>query len=407
MKKFLVFLIFVIVLAGAGWYFFLRPDVPPDLPDISSHSSGFDFESTPSSRPSRPELEEPETFRAEESEETKPEPAPAFSGYYYSLLTDEERRLYATLLESVNRMDSVLEMDYVDTDTIWYAFVALLNDNPALFWVENGLSYTTHTRNDVPVRVEVYFTYNLPDLNEVSAAQSAIDGYKASFMEGVTSSMTEVDKTLYTYEYLIRNTEYVKGIANDQNIQSIFLDGKSVCTGYAKATQYLLQELGIPCIFVSGYAEGEGSHAWNMVQLGGNYYWLDTTWGDPIVTDGNIKDNLTYDYFLVTDSELRITHVADTEYALPACTATAYNYYNVTGRMLSSYDFDAVSQIITQDYAQGLSKSTFRFASAGEFRAAISHLVEQSAIFDVLREFGYNQYSYSVNEDLNIITINF
>ena len=58
------------------------------------------------------------------------------------------------------------------------------------------------------------------------------------------------------------------GRNKNQNIISVFLNKKTVCQGYANATQYLLTLLGIPAVVVTGTAEGD-THAWNLVQLDG------------------------------------------------------------------------------------------------------------------------------------------
>lgn len=61
------------------------------------------------------------------------------------------------------------------------------------------------------------------------------------------------------------------------DIRGAFIDHKAICGGYSKGYEYLLQRLGIEVIWVNGYAGGP--HAWNFVNLYGNWYLSDTTWG--------------------------------------------------------------------------------------------------------------------------------
>ena len=63
---------------------------------------------------------------------------------------------------------------------------------------------------------------------------------------------------------------------------------KAVCQGYAELFQALCHSQGIRCELVPGYSKGltvneqdftRGDHAWNAVQLEGQWYLLDVTWG--------------------------------------------------------------------------------------------------------------------------------
>lgn len=56
-------------------------------------------------------------------------------------------------------------------------------------------------------------------------------------------------------------------------------DGETVCQGYAETFKYIMDELGIPCLLISGSA-GEGCHAWNEVYYNGEWKVVDTTWND-------------------------------------------------------------------------------------------------------------------------------
>ncbi len=74
--------------------------------------------------------------------------------------------------------------------------------------------------------------------------------------------------------------EYQTG-EDDQSIAGVFWKKSAVCAGYAGAVQYLLERLDIPCIYVDGSTKGstEG-HAWDIVKIGQEYYYVDATNGD-------------------------------------------------------------------------------------------------------------------------------
>ncbi len=80
----------------------------------------------------------------------------------------------------------------------------------------------------------------------------------------------------------------------------------------------LMKAAGIPSEYVTGYAEG--SHAWNIIQIDGAWYHVDTTWDDPTNKGG---DYIRYDYFLKSDTYMRRDHSNWT--ASHTCTSTKYD----------------------------------------------------------------------------------
>ncbi len=55
--------------------------------------------------------------------------------------------------------------------------------------------------------------------------------------------------------------------------------GSTVCTGYAMAFKSVCDRLGLPCWVVSGFTEDTG-HAWNMVLIDGETWYMDCTFAD-------------------------------------------------------------------------------------------------------------------------------
>lgn len=67
----------------------------------------------------------------------------------------------------------------------------------------------------------------------------------------------------------------------DQSWKNVLESGTCVCNGYAQLMQYFCYKLGIKCDWISNpedmiFAEG---HAWNIVEINGEHYHLDATWG--------------------------------------------------------------------------------------------------------------------------------
>ena len=115
---------------------------------------------------------------------------------------------------------------------------------------------------------------------------------------------------------LINKVDYDKNANYNQSAYSAIIVGKSVCAGYARAFQLIMQKLNIPTYYVLGFAKED--HAWTIVKLSGEYYNIDLTWDD---TGGVFK------HFNLTDSEMAITHKREgISKKLPNCNYTTYRF---------------------------------------------------------------------------------
>ena len=155
--------------------------------------------------------------------------------------------------------------------------------------------------------------------------------------------MPDYMKELRIHDWLVNHNRYNTqdtSAAESHMAYSALVSGKPVCQGYAEACLVLFQAAGIPVTYVAGDgydSEGNGgSHAWNCVQIQGNWYNLDVTWDDPINPDGS--DSIRYDYFNVTDSQLGQDHTWDRSTA-PQCNATIMNYDQVRALVDSDYSY--------------------------------------------------------------------
>lgn len=79
-----------------------------------------------------------------------------------------------------------------------------------------------------------------------------------------------------------------------------------MCEGYARAFQLLLNVRGINNLFVTGQGANT-DHAWNLVEIDGEWYWFDLTYDD--TSDYNW--GITHDYFCATDEKFLKNHTVD------------------------------------------------------------------------------------------------
>ncbi|MHB1483856.1 MAG: transglutaminase domain-containing protein [Saccharofermentanales bacterium] len=90
---------------------------------------------------------------------------------------------------------------------------------------------------------------------------------------------------------------------------------RGVCQAYSMYGYIMLKEAGFNAITVEGTAGG-GAHAWNMAQVGANWYHIDFTWDDPISVNNPLPyvkrqkgaGNSSENYLLRSDAEISINH---------------------------------------------------------------------------------------------------
>ena len=238
-----------------------------------------------------------------------------------------------------------------DFQTVWNAFLA---DNPQYFWLAQC---DTISSGGKVTAVEPYYDF-IFTADELPAAKAAFDAATAKALSGITNDMSQYEIELYLHDYLVNNVKYVNGTSNTNNAYGALVNGQAVCEGYADAFQYLLTQAGISSCVVTGTSKGEG-HAWNLVKIDGEYYYVDVTWDD----QDNGKN--FYAYFNVTTAQLEEDHTIIPEfYTPPICTATAANYFTVNGGKIESGDIDTICRMMD---AGNLTARVYVTGDADEF----------------------------------------
>ena len=331
--------------------------------------------------------------------------------YCQQQLSGAELELYLRVLDAVQNAEPTITETSFDRDTLSRMVDYVRADYPELFWLLGTDTLTTTMIGGVPTEITLTFRYSI-DAADLPAATAQVEAAAQECLSGIDPAWSDYDKIKAVYDWIVRRTEYDPD-ANDQSLYTVLVSGRGVCAGYAKATQYLLNQLGIPCTYVTGTVRGAG-HGWNLVWAEGAWYYLDPTWGDPLFSDGEQDpDYVSYNYFCVTTDELFRTHTPDDLFPLPVCTATACNYFVRSGLLLDGYDYDAVLEILRQAVNEGRD-ATIRFSSAQALEQADHALTGEYKLFDMLKEIDGGSgvldtsvIHHSVDEELNIFNVYF
>ncbi len=301
-------------------------------------------------------------------------------------LSIKEQEVYDLLARAAENYDEEPVQVEASSDQVRRSLLALRIDHPEYYWFDGEATYASASVPLLGDSTSVTLTYTM-DRDTARSYLPQVEAYTQDCLASIADAGTDYDRILGVYRYIIEHTDYVQQV-QDQSMICAMTQHQATCAGYARAFQYLMLKLNIPCTLILGTGSGGESHGWNAVQCDGEWYQVDVTWGDPVDENGAPGTSLDYTYFMITDWEMYRDHTPDHDIPAPTCTATADNYYRRAGRQLASWDSLQYESIIRSAAAQGESWVTVRFDRQGDYDTALRALIDQGGIMTVLENCG-------------------
>ena len=371
--KFFIFLLLVFLVSGSG-YFFLKRE-PHEVT----------------------QLRKAEVAETEEGHQE----------YYFKQLDKDEKRAYREILEGVRQRKEEFYVTLSADNKVDKVYHAVLKDHQELFWAHNRetIYKTTFKGRDYCIFSPEY-SYTEAEIKEISEAMETACREVLSLLPEEAGDY-EKAKTVYTYLIDLASYEVSE---HDQSIAGIFWKKSAVCAGYAGAAQYLLERLNVPCIYVDGKAvDSEQNHAWNIVEIDGQNYYMDVTNGDqPEFLEGDaavLEEHKTtlYDYFCPFPKEYEAVYTPSGEFAIPPCSMEDKNFYVLNDACSDRYDFCCMR------LDNGAAVLRFKFRTQQEFDKAYKDWIEKNSAEKVAQYYmalyGKKEieYHYGVLENLKTI----
>ena len=356
------------------------------------------------------EVEELRQMEVAQSEEGHQE-------YYFKQLNEEEQRVYRELLKGIRAREKDFYLTLSQDDSIDRCYHAVLKDHPEIFWVHNHekIYKTTYSDSDYCTFTPGYIYTE----SEISEIQNAMEAGFQEVSSLIPADASDYEKVRIVYTYVIDNTQY-QASDDDQSIAGVFWKKEAVCAGYAGAVQYLLERIGVPCIYVDGSTQGstEG-HAWNIVKLDGEYYYVDATNGDqPDFLNGNVAQleehkTIIYDYLCPFPEEYEKKYIRSEELTVPDCTAKDMNFYVLNQGCFDGYDWETIYDYCKMRLDNGAAVVRFKFSNQEAFAAACNELLDNGDVQNVAQYYmkqnglGQVEYHYGVLDNFYTIYLIF
>ena len=218
--------------------------------------------------------------------------------------TDEAKAEFQEMVIEMFQTGDTSTKDISDLKLTWSEYNEIFWDVIANeCWLEYQCCYNsvnqseTYTENGVKYVKNFYvlnMDSNLPEFT--AAARKHIEYINSQ----IDSQMTDLDKLVLIHDYIDKINSYDLNAPHGyiHSATGPLFYGSSVCDGYAKAMNLLLNAVGVEADTV-----GNDTHGWSLVKIDGEYYHVDATWDD---TRTGVTGSYRTHYFMMrNDDEYR------------------------------------------------------------------------------------------------------
>lgn len=319
---------------------------------------------------------------------------------YFDKLSENQKKAYNNIFNEITAAEDEfperIEVPSMSGDELSQVYEAVVYDNPEIMCFGSGASIVT----------EGSLCFFAPDYTMTPQEQSE----KLSLMNEIADKInsyfsddtTDYEKELKIHDYLVNQSVYDCESDGAGLAYSCIINGYASCEGYAKATKFLLEKSGIECYNIVGDAEnlkGETeSHMWNLVNIDGSYYYLDTTWDDPAENPGTVS----HIYFNITENELKKDH-SNFEAFFP-CESTEANYFVKSDNFYYSSDYYSIQKMqnsVLNSLLNDKKSVEFRFADEQAYNNAIYTLITQSKAYTIQSNIKSSHPEIQMSDQIN------
>lgn len=327
--------------------------------------------------------------------------ANAITNYCYNTLSSTLKISYNKLCKAIEEMhEGFIYLGNIDDTETELVYKAVRADHPEYYWVPSYYfisnnskgSYIAFKYDNGSLKTDYLLT---PENRNIEAKK--INQVLKEVSALISNGLTEYEKELKIHNYLLKNCTYNNAATKNPDkyheaysILGPLVKKTAVCEGYARTLQLLLNYNGVKNILITGKSDNVG-HMWNLVNIGGSWYHLDSTFND------GDDSFISYSNFNLTDNMIKQSHTIDPIYnkeltnsgnyniLKPLANNLTYNYFNVNETLI--YDINDLEKTVFNALQKALKNNTkeitFGFAEdVYNNNAALNKINTPEAIYE-------------------------
>ncbi|MBP1549298.1 MAG: hypothetical protein J6A05_04775 [Oscillospiraceae bacterium] len=324
--------------------------------------------------------------------------------YYYNQLSDSAQNAYDDLKEAVLNCEKKVKIAYSITNDDFNKIAELLILHDPMTFNLKDIEATSVTGRSITFKLSYRYTYE--------SYKKMVASYEKKvnkILDRLDDDMTTYSKIKIIHDSIINTAVYDIDYNLSDTVYGTLSKGRGKCDGYAKTFAYVCGKAGIRAVTVIGtdvYTSDDSMHMWNKVYYNKKWYNVDVTWDDPV---SNMKDNRKYEFFMLSDKDMRKTHTEDNlSFSVPAAKDSSRTYFKVYKKYAESLS-DAKSIIKSELQKAVKSKKThitIQCSSDEVYDSVCKYVLNTEKISSVLKNVNknynsdliYDIYSYGFND---------
>lgn len=328
--------------------------------------------------------------------------------YYYNSLDENSKIAYLEMYSAIINFEEKYTLD-VTAVNMKEVFLAVLYDNPEIFWVKTDYKYYDY--EDYVVFEPQY------SMSESEAKSKAVEleNKVQSILSMASEYNSEYDKELFFHDYICKNVVYDESTYGTvgASAHNTLINGSAICEGYSRAMQILLDGAGIYNYLIVGEAtdkESTEAHMWNIVRIDGTNYHLDVTWDDI-----DTYSEPSHLYFNVSDTVISRDH-SNFSPEINNCVSMVHNFNFVNGTYLISFSsFSALTSECGNLLKNGHNYIEIYFQNNYDYQKALDSMQDNREFFEFVdsavkqsgKNFNTSEIEYYTEDALQYICIVF